>query len=137
MIHKKTAQQIVDTVKDVCGFDINFIDSRGLVLASTDPARIGMVHEGGRQVIARGGTLEVPKDGLFPGTKKGVNIPVFRDGILTAVIGGSIGCIIGMYAFRHKTRHMSFVFGMPAILIVQLAILGYLIFAAPIRFTFM
>ena len=87
MIHKKTAQQIVDTVKDVCGFDINFIDSRGLVLASTDPARIGTVHEGGRQVIARGGTLEVPKDGLFPGTKKGVNIPVFLDGILTAVIG--------------------------------------------------
>ena len=23
---------------------------------------------------------------------------------ITAIIGGSIGCIIGMYAFRHKTR---------------------------------
>lgn len=41
---------------------------------------------------------------------------------IIAIIGGSIGCIIGMYAFRHKTRHRSFVYGMPAILLVQLAI---------------
>ena len=87
MIHRKTAQQIADTVKEVCGYDINFINDRGLVIASTDPARIGTVHEGGRQVIARGETLEVDQDGLLPGTKKGVNIPVFRSGVLAAVIG--------------------------------------------------
>ena len=40
---------------------------------------------------------------------------------LTAAIGGSIGALIGMYALRHKTKHMSFVIGMPAILIVQIA----------------
>ena len=39
---------------------------------------------------------------------------------LLAFIGGSIGSILGMYIFRHKTKHMSFVIGMPAILIVQL-----------------
>lgn len=87
MISKKTAQQIVDTVKDVCGFNINFINEQGIVLASTDPARIGTVHEGGRQVIAKGEPLEVEQDGLFPGTHKGVNIPIFRGGTLTAVIG--------------------------------------------------
>ena len=74
MIHRKTAQQIVDTVKDVCGYDINFINESGLVIASTDPARIGMIHEGGKQVIERGETLEVNQDDLLPGTKKGVNI---------------------------------------------------------------
>ena len=36
-----------------------------------------------------------------------------------AIIGGSIGCIIGMYLFRHKTRHWYFVYGMPLILILQ------------------
>ena len=87
MIHRKTAQQIVDTVKDVCGYDINFINESGLVIASTDPARIGMIHEGGKQVIERGETLEVNQDDLLPGTKKGVNIPVFRGGVLAAVIG--------------------------------------------------
>ena len=36
-----------------------------------------------------------------------------------AAIGGSIGCICGMYTFRHKTKHNSFVYGMPAIFILQ------------------
>lgn len=39
-----------------------------------------------------------------------------------AAFGGSIGCIAGMYAFRHKTKHLSFVLGMPAILIAQIAL---------------
>lgn len=42
---------------------------------------------------------------------------------IIAAIGGSIGSIIGMYAFRHKTRHRSFVYGMPFILIVQIALI--------------
>lgn len=41
---------------------------------------------------------------------------------IIAVIGGSIGCIIGMYAFRHKTRHWYFVFGLPVILLIQIGI---------------
>lgn len=41
---------------------------------------------------------------------------------LVAAIGGSVGSILGMLAFRHKTKHKSFVFGMPAILILQLAV---------------
>lgn len=36
-----------------------------------------------------------------------------------ALIGGSIGSIVGMQWFRHKTKHWYFVIGMPAILIVQ------------------
>ena len=42
---------------------------------------------------------------------------------IVAIIGGSIGSIIGMYAFRHKTRHRSFVYGMPFILIIQIALI--------------
>ena len=42
---------------------------------------------------------------------------------IIAIIGGSIGSLLGMYAFRHKTRHRSFVYGMPFILLVQLALL--------------
>ena len=41
---------------------------------------------------------------------------------LIAVIGGSIGSMYGMHLFRHKTKHKSFIYGMPAILIVQLLI---------------
>jgi len=39
---------------------------------------------------------------------------------LLAVIGGSVGAIAGMLAFRHKTRHMSFVIGLPLILAAQI-----------------
>ena len=42
--------------------------------------------------------------------------------ILSAALGGSIGAILGMYTFRHKTRHLSFTLGMPAILIAQVAL---------------
>lgn len=38
---------------------------------------------------------------------------------LTAAIGGSVGSILGMYIFRHKTKHRSFTIGMPIILIIQ------------------
>jgi len=39
-----------------------------------------------------------------------------------AVIGGSAGAILGMFLFRHKTKHWYFRYGLPAILIVQLAL---------------
>ena len=42
---------------------------------------------------------------------------------LIAILGGSIGSNIGMRLFRHKTKHWYFVFGMPAILIIQLVII--------------
>lgn len=39
---------------------------------------------------------------------------------LVALIGGSIGSLLGMYTFHHKTRHIKFTLGMPLILAVQI-----------------
>ena len=39
-----------------------------------------------------------------------------------ALIGGSIGVLIAMYAVRHKTRHAKFYLGVPAILVCQIGI---------------
>ena len=39
---------------------------------------------------------------------------------LSASLAGSIGAIAGMQLFRHKTKHRTFVIGMPTILIVQI-----------------
>lgn len=41
---------------------------------------------------------------------------------LLALIGGSIGGIAGMQAFRHKTKHLRFKLGFSAILILQIAL---------------
>lgn len=40
-----------------------------------------------------------------------------------SAIGGSVGAIAGMWLFRHKTQHWYFVYGMPGILLAQLAII--------------
>lgn len=42
--------------------------------------------------------------------------------ILAALIGGSIGALLGMYAFHHKTRHKKFVIGVPVILLLQIVL---------------
>jgi len=47
---------------------------------------------------------------------------------ILAAVGGSIGSIAGMYTFRHKTRHRSFVWGMPAILIAQIILIIVLLY---------
>ena len=86
-INKKLAQQIVNTVKDVCGQDINFISETGTIFASTNENRIGDFHEIGFQVAKSGETIEVVEDNSFEGTQKGVNLPIFHNGSLIAVIG--------------------------------------------------
>jgi uncharacterized membrane protein YsdA (DUF1294 family) len=45
---------------------------------------------------------------------------------LSAILGGSIGAILGMYIFHHKTKHWYFQFGIPAIMIVQIAAVYWL-----------
>ena len=46
--------------------------------------------------------------------------------LLLAVLGGSIGAWMGMKVWRHKTMHMKFKYGIPAILLIQIALMSYL-----------
>lgn len=43
--------------------------------------------------------------------------------LLTAILGGGIGSFIGMYFFRHKTRHLAFVLMLPLAAVADLVIL--------------
>ena len=47
--------------------------------------------------------------------------------LLTALVGGSLGAYMGMQSFRHKTKHLKFTLGIPAILAAQIGILIYLL----------
>lgn len=47
--------------------------------------------------------------------------------LLSAALGGSVGALLGMYTFRHKTRHLKFTLGVPAILVAQIALAVFLI----------
>ena len=46
--------------------------------------------------------------------------------LLLAVLGGSIGAWMGMKVWHHKTMHKKFKYGIPAILLIQFALMAYL-----------
>ena len=46
---------------------------------------------------------------------------------LSAILGGSVGLLVGMHLFRHKTKHKSFTIGVPLIFIFQLGIAAWLL----------
>ena len=79
---------------------------------------IGFALMGIDKYIAKKRSFRIPEATLF----------------IVAIIGGSIGSILGMYAFRHKTRHWYFVYGMPFILLLQI-ILFICLFNAPFEIT--
>lgn len=81
------AQQIVNTIKDVCSYDINFINPSGTIIASTNSTRIGTFHEIGRKAAVTGTTIEVAESDSFTGTRQGINMPLYHEDRLLAVIG--------------------------------------------------
>ena len=46
--------------------------------------------------------------------------------LMLAALGGSVGALLGMFVFHHKTKHKKFLIGVPLILLAQLA-LAYLL----------
>ena len=89
IITQDIAQQIVDTVKDVNNQNINFIDDKGIIIASKIYTTYvsNTFHEIGYQVVMTGHTIEVSNDDNFLGTKKGINIPITYGNTIIAVIG--------------------------------------------------
>ena len=57
--------------------------------------------------------------------KKGGRRVPERRLFLGALLGGTPGMILGMYAFHHKTRHWYFKWGLPLILVLQLGVLWF------------
>jgi uncharacterized membrane protein YsdA (DUF1294 family) len=48
--------------------------------------------------------------------------------LMLAVLGGNIGAWLGMKVWHHKTQHKKFRYGIPAIIIIQLVIIGYFLY---------
>lgn len=74
-------------------------------------------------IINAVGFLVMTADKLY--AKKNMRRIPERTLLGVAVIGGSIGVWAGMYAVRHKTKHMKFVIGIPLILLCQLGAVFY------------
>ncbi|MBP1744994.1 MAG: hypothetical protein H6Q58_1972, partial [Firmicutes bacterium] len=70
-------------------------------------------------IINMAGFAEVYRD-KAKSIKKQWRTPESRFFIISALFGG-IGVLIGMHTFRHKTRHIKFTLGIPAIIALQAA----------------
>ena len=57
--------------------------------------------------------------------------------ISIALFGGSIGCLLGMYLFRHKTQKPKFYIGIPVILGVQVFLCLLMVFVLPFEVSIM
>ena len=60
---------------------------------------------------ARRGKWRVPEKTLF----------------LLPLLGGSVGALLGMRMFHHKTKHWYFVWGVPGVLLAQIALAVWLL----------
>lgn len=87
VIKPELAQQIVDSVKTIVDKNINFIDRKGIIIASTDLKRVGDFHEAGYQAVRLSEVRSVSDDETFRGSKKGVNYPIYYQNQVVAVIG--------------------------------------------------
>jgi carbohydrate diacid regulator len=62
------------------------MNDEGIIIASTDQSRIGLVHEGAQIVLKTKKKLMV-KENQFPGSKAGINLPVYFENRVIGVIG--------------------------------------------------
>lgn len=87
-ISKQDAQTIVDEMKASIHRDINIMDETGVILASTNPARQGHLHQGALRLIQESlPSLIIRSDNAGEGVQRGINLPVILDGRLGGVIG--------------------------------------------------
>lgn len=86
-IDPKIAQTIVANIKDVLKHEINFFDTSGTIIASTDTSRIGTGHGGAKLAVKLNKTIAIDNDHQYVGARNGINVPVVFNGSVVAVVG--------------------------------------------------
>lgn len=106
-ISRETAQEIVEEIGGEIGAHINLMDERGCIIASTDAARIGNLHEGARRIIQEHlPELYITKEMENAMTRKGINLPLVVDGNVVGVVGIT-GDREKVYGYGNIVRRMT------------------------------
>ncbi|HIW22015.1 MAG TPA: helix-turn-helix domain-containing protein [Candidatus Dorea intestinavium] len=87
-IPREIAQEIVEEISTEINEHINFMNEEGIIIASTDPKRIGVLHEGAQKII----TEKLPELYITPEmetktTRCGINLPLIVEDEIVGVIG--------------------------------------------------
>lgn len=83
------AQDIVDRAMAILPYNVNVMDSQGLILGSGEPERINTRHEGAQLVLANGRVVEIDAQAAqcLKGVQPGINLPLLLDQRLIGVLG--------------------------------------------------
>ena len=90
---------------------INVIGIKNIIIYLLIVNILGFLAMGIDKWKAKTGRWRIPEDTLF----------------MFTILGGGIGTILGMYTFRHKTKTPKFTIGMPAIFVLEVILIVYLI----------
>lgn len=83
-----TARAFLERLGENVEHNVNVMDREGVIIASRDPARVGGYHEAARRLVATGRDVEAVRgEGLAPGVKPGVNLPIRVRGETIGVVG--------------------------------------------------
>ncbi len=85
---KYSCQKIVHEINKTINEQVNMMDHKGMIIASTDASRIGTFHEGAKRVIdEKLDMLIIRSDEEYAGARPGINLPVEFRGDIVGVIG--------------------------------------------------
>lgn len=89
MLNGRHCQNIVDTASDIIGYSILITGNDGIVMASSEKERIGVLHEASLDVISSGCQLfhNEKQAMVFKGTRPGTTIPIVINGEVIGTIG--------------------------------------------------
>lgn len=88
LISPEYAQSIAEEMKASIHQDINVMDEKGLIIASTDQSRIGHVHKGAQRIIREKlPSLVISADDPSCAVRSGINLPILQNGVPFGVIG--------------------------------------------------
>lgn len=90
MLLEPLAKEMVEAVSGLVeGRTINIMDTNGVIVASSDPDRVGSFHQGAMEAVRTGKMVNITKEQApaYSGTREGCNMPLRVDGTIIGVVG--------------------------------------------------
>lgn len=90
MLLEDMAKELVEVTSAlVSGKTINIMNTAGIIVASSEPERIGSYHQGAMEAVQTGKVVNIRSDQLsrYPGAKAGCNMPLRVNGTIIGVVG--------------------------------------------------
>lgn len=90
MLLQPLAREMVEAVSGLVeGRTINLMDTKGIIVASSDPTRVGSFHQGAMEAVRTGKMVNITKEQVpdYSGAREGCNMPLRVNGAIIGVVG--------------------------------------------------